>query len=594
MSIFKQVKGLRPKRNNFNLSHDNKLSHDLGVIVPCFVWKDLIPGSKCMVGVNQLTRLQALMAPIMQNVNSYIQFWKIPYRILDAKFSSFISGIEELDPDFDYRPPYFTYKSFSDACSLDSTSIDKFFFSGSLMDFLGYPPVDTLSSSISYSNLPTKHLTIRPIQAYCTIIKNWYLNENISSSTFNSLLNQLQMFSSVSVEDYQDYGQLEEDCSQNLYDLLKELKKISPSMCFPHAWSKDYFTSALPFVQVGDPVTLNLADTAPLTAKVSAGSVVNLGDGTLENVPNIIMDTSYSSDFALYGKPVSNPNAVATLGDDQQGNVRTIQGKLGTDLSVTGTADLSDASAISILEFRVANALQSYKELTARIGHRFNEWLKGTFNVESRDARLQLPEWLGGGKVPVNVADIEQTAPQASTSTPLGWLGGKGTAFAGDFAGFKTFIEEPSLIIGLLFVQPKSDYCNQGFHRSLTKLTDRFDFFHPKFEHIGEQAIDKSELLLTGSGTFGYQSRYAEYKWWGNEIHGQFNTSLDFWHMARKFNSVPTLSPTFIYCQQSEMLRNFAVQEVKSGSVQPCISWLHFDVIYKAPMSKFGTPMLLN
>lgn len=600
MSIFTKVRGLRPKRHLHNLSHDNLISHDLGQIVPCFVMHHCIPGSTLSISYSQLSRMQALLAPIMSSVDSYVRFFKVPYRLIDCEWTRFISGEAEVNENFEYNPPYFTFSGVANNLESGET-LSTFFGAGTLMDFLGYPL--SFEAGSSYY----KKFNIRPLQAYLSIIKNWYLNENIvpNSSAMESFLAQLCYFVPDSYELNTD-GQHVGDISNQLVSLLRTLKLISPSLCFPHAWGKDYFTSALPFVQVGEPVRLSMIDSAPVTIEggttAANGQYVELGNSTYKPIIQSRNNDFSSADLkALYANRTALESDTTTISAANVGDITHIQGLLTQNL--TGTADLSDATAISILEFRIANALQSYKELTARIGHRYNEYLKGTFNVEPLDARLQLPERLGGGKVPVNISDIEQTSATAANQTaatgktPLGWLAGKATAFGAYMKPIKTFIDEDCLVIGVLYTQPKSrNYCNQGINRFLTKLTDRFDFFHPKFEHIGEQAIMTTELYAAAPAdeVFGYAPRYAEYKWWANEVHGQFNTTLDFWHLARKFSSKPTLSPEFIYVQQSEMSRPFAIQEIEGQSLQQCMSWLHFNVDYLAPMSKYGTPMLLN
>lgn len=613
MSLFTKVRGLHPKRHLHNLTHDNLVAHDMGNIVPCFVMEHCIPGSKLEISYSQLTRFQALLAPIMSNIDTHIRFFKVPYRLIDPQWTRFIAGEAEINEDFLYNPPYFTYQGLRSYLQSGETLSD-FLGEGTLLDFLGYAYTGSTQTTSGF----TQQQNIRAIQAYCMILRYWYINENISSTDFDSLLSLICDFC-PDVYEVEQNGYLYGDVSENVYMLIKALKVYSPSGCFPHAWGKDYFTSALPYVQVGDPVRLSLADTAPVNIPRQAA----IFSGTAKDGQEIKADFSHpvhvtpsEPAFVGWGRGTfsGNPSLVWADADvdynpqtqsgahmaTAQGTLKRLEGEIG---SFEGTADLSDATAISILELRIANALQSYKELTARIGHRYNEYLKGTFNVDSRDARLQLPERLGGGRVPVNIADIEQTSgsgannPDGTNKTPLGWLAGKATAFGARMKPIRTYIEEDCLVIGVMYTQPKSrNYCLQGINRFKTKLTDRFDFFHPKFEHIGEQAIMTTELFAGAPKTevFGYQARYAEYKWWPNEVHGQFNTTLDFWHLARKFANKPTLSPEFIYVMQSEMSRPFAVQNIDGKSLQQCMTWLRFDVAYLAPMSKDGTPMLLN
>ena len=597
MSLFTKVRGIHPKRHLHNLSHDNLISHDMGVVVPCFVMEHCVPGSKLEISYSQLTRFQALLAPIMSNIDTYVRFFKVPFRIIDPEWTRFIAGEAEVNESFLYTPPYFTYQGLQSYLQSGETLAD-FVGPGTLLDFLGYAYTGGTDITSGF----TKQQNIRAIQAYCMVLRYWYINENISSTEFDNLMNRIIDFCPDMYEATQN-EYLQGDVSENVYMLIKAIKVYSPSGCFPHAWGKDYFTSALPYVQVGDPVRLSLADTAPVS--ISSGNQVYLEPRKSEPAIDLLLDKDVAGGNTVFsnntGLPVGSSGYMQVDCGSKTANVIGLNGMLTNNLK--GIANLTDASAISILELRIANALQSYKELTARIGHRYNEYLKGTFNVDSRDARLQLPERLGGGKVPVNIADIEQTSgsgannPDGTNKTPLGWLAGKATAFGARMKPIRTFIEEDCLVIGVMYTQPKSrNYCLQGINRFKTKLNDRFDFFHPKFEHIGEQAIMTTELFASAPKTevFGYQARYAEYKWWPNEVHGQFNSTLDFWHLARKFGSKPTLSPEFIYVMQSEMTRPFAVQNIDGQSLQQCLTWLHFNVAYLAPMSKDGTPMLLN
>ena len=257
MSLFNSVKGLHPKKHKFNLSHDNLISHDMGVIVPCFVWNDLIPGSRARVSVNQLTRMQALIAPIMNNVDAYVQFWKIPYRILDPSWTRFISGELEIN-ELTYDPPYFTYTGLSNAfSSLYSKSLQDYLFSGSLLDFLGYPMPDACGFTTAGTGTSGTKLTIRPIQSYCMILRYWYINENIIDPSIKPLIDIITYFC-PDPYDANNLGYFEGDVSDQVAILLKYLKDLSPSQCFPHAWGKDYFTSATIPVTGAEPVRDNL------------------------------------------------------------------------------------------------------------------------------------------------------------------------------------------------------------------------------------------------------------------------------------------------------------------------------------------------
>lgn len=525
----------------------------------------------------------------------------MPYRLLDSKFARFIAGEFDRSVDADhpissfYNPPYIRYCDLSDG----KKSADAYAFTGSLLDFLGYPIPNWDDQNVHAGNM-TDHISVRRIQMYLHLIKLWYLNENIQSG-FESTL--------ASIEALID-PDLTGNVSNLVVEVLEALRSLNGNMCWPHAWQKNYFTSALPYVQLGAPVTLPVTGTAPVTIPNQMAQIAAPENGYI-NV-GLQEGEKYGSDDvplkSVMGAGASN-GFLGTDSGDPDKHIEYLRGELqGVDGTLSGTVDMSEATAITINELRIANALQVLKERMARFGTRVREYYLGFFGVTLSDKSLQQPLWLGGGKLPINISEVEQTSATANSAvegatTPQGNLAGKGFGGAGNFAGFKLSCEEEGIVMGLLFIQPKQMMGNQGLDRMLTKLNDRFDFFNPSMEHLGEQAIKASELYYAGDGhdndTFGYTPRYAEYKYAPDRVHGMFMNTLNFWHLARIFSERPTLSPEFIYTQNAEVRRIFAVQSISPSvgvniDISSCLVWLHFTVLYKAPMSKFGTPMLLN
>lgn len=576
-NLFNSVRGLHPRKNAFNKSYRNTFTTSMGKLVPVYI-QDCVPGTTIRCGASGLVRFQALLSPIMDNVNCYVHFWKIPYRLLDPDFPKWIGN--ELS-DEEYDPPYFWGHNLSNELAVYPLKIDVW-KDGGLLDFLGYPSGLKENSKVK--------LNVRPLQAYFLLLKHWYTNENFASEKLIAAIDDL----------LDAHG----DCTTQLVEVYAQLFLLgSQDGLFNHAWAKDYFTSALPKVQAGDPVTLGIAGSAPVTVPVQdfaigpkSGSIQINATSTGANAGNQRIVSVKSS--SIPGNVVG-PLQVSK-DDSTNVNVDRISGQ--TVVPMNGTADLSEATAVTINELRVANALQVFKERLMRYGHRYVEYLKGFFNVTSSDARMQLPEWLGGGKMPINIADVEQTSATSNSSvsganTPQGNLAGKGTGFAGGFAGFKTYCEEECIIIGLAYVQPKASYC-QGVSRFLTKLNDRYDYFNPSFEHLGEQEIFSKELYVDkysqGIEVFGYTPRYAEYRFHNDETHGQFKTSLNFWTLTRVFSSTPALNAQFIYTQPDALRRIFAVQKVNDDYIDNLLCDFHFNVQVVQPVSKYGTPMLLN
>jgi hypothetical protein len=280
----------------------------------------------------------------------------------------------------------------------------------------------------------------------------------------------------------------------------------------------DYFTSSLPWPQKGQAVTLPLGSKAPI---VSYDKVTSLSSGVIP-----------------------------------QGAVGSATGSAGnwTFSTTTGIwADLSAATASTINQLRQSFQIQKLLERDARGGTRYTEIIRAHFGVISPDARLQRPEYLGGGHAPIVVSPIAQTSATSASgsTTPLGNLAAMGTSLANRH-GFTQSFTEHGVILGLASIRADLTY-QQGLPRMWSRST-RYDFYFPAFATLGEQAVLNKEIYVTGTSTdndvFGYQERWAEYRYKPSQISGLFKSTsagtIDFWHLAQKFTSLPTLNTTFI------------------------------------------------
>ncbi|QRV61978.1 major capsid protein [Microvirus sp.] len=311
------------------------------------------------------------------------------------------------------------------------------------------------------------------------------------------------------------------------------------------AWEHDYFTSCLPFAQKGKSVSL------------PGGTSDIVADGDLRLMP--FNDT--------------------ILHENQQGY---IYGTDGTK-QYAGGLKIGNTTSPTINDFRRALAVQKYQELLARAGSRYTEWLKAFFGTSPADARLQRPEYLGGGKQPVYVQEVLQMSETATTA--LGTFAGKATSAGSSHIVTKEFTE-PGILMGIMSVIPHTAYY-QGVPKQWTKF-DRFDHYTPQFEHIGEQPVLNYEVYYQGdsaadSQVFGYLPRYAEYKFSNDEIHGQFRDTLKYWTLARGFSTLPTLSKEFVECSPSNEI--FAMPDEQNLLVQ-----LHHNILAKRKMSVYSTP----
>jgi len=304
-------------------------------------------------------------------------------------------------------------------------------------------------------------------------------------------------------------------------------------------WEKDYFTSSRPWEQKGPSITIPLGTTAPVLGIAGASN------------------NDYSLAFPAGGKQSdgSTPsgNNWSDSVDRSTGELFYVQGNNTTKVPNIYT-DLSQASAVTVNVLREALALQRFEEARARYGSRYVEYLR-YLNVRSSDARLQRPEYLGGGKQTLQFSEVLQTA---EGENPVGELRGHGIS-AMRSNRYRRFFEEHGYVITVMSVRPKTIYA-QGLPRTFNRRVKE-DFWQKELETIGQQEVLNKEIYAahaSPNGTFGFQDRYDEYRRTESTIAGEFRSSLlDFWHMARIFSSDPALNSDFVKCVPPE--RSFAV-----------------------------------
>jgi hypothetical protein len=537
---FSQVPRVQIPRSQFNRSCGLKTTFDSGYIVPIYADEGL-PGDTFKLRTTGFTRIATPLHPFMDNLYMDTFFFAVPIRLLWDNWQKFNGEQDDPGDSTDYTVPVMA--------ATTATG----YANGSLHDYLGLP---TQVPDYEHSSLWHR--------AYNLIFNEWFRDQNLVDSVV------------VDTDDGPD--------SPTDYVLLRRGKR------------HDYFTSCLPWPQKGDAVTISLGSTADVDP--SAFSVVGNGvpffkrQGTAEGTWNSQLKVTASSANIDWQ---NTPGAIGH-GLAEWSSTTALELSGGTD-----AVDLSGAAAGTVNQLRQAFQLQKLFEKDARGGSRYVEIIKSHFGVTSPDFRLQRPEYLGGGSTRININPVAQTSSTDAT-TPQGNLAAFGIGAFSNHGFTKSFTEHV-VILGLVNVRADLTY-QQGLDRMFSRAT-RYDFYWPSLAHIGEQAVLTQEIYCqdpttdTGAtGTpdnekvFGYQERYAEYRYKQSKITGKFRSndaaSLDAWHLSQDFSSMPTLNQSFIEDDPP-------VERVTVVTTEPeFLADFYFDIKCARPMPVYSVPGLID
>ena len=560
---FSDAPAMYMKRTKFDRSHVYKTTFNSGKLIPVFV-DEVLPGDTTRMSVNYFARLATPIKPIMDNIYLDWFFFFVPNRLVWEHWQNFCFEQEDPGVSTDYVIPTVTATGNSDNAYI-----------GSLWDYFGLP-VNTSGNLSDISALPFRGVYL--------IWNEWFRDENlqkpvkIQKGDTNEVLNSAR------------------SAEQPSWVFTSGTSIVPGLACPPRGKRHDYFTSALPWTQKGPGVSIGLAGTAsivdpsPVTGYFVAQNNQDLGaaqfseDGGVHSVYTGSGTLQYQGGYSV---------SIAGHSINDVG-LNVVAAKPGSSwLSKDSYADLDSSSMFTINSLRTAFQMQKFYERLARGGSRYTEVLRSFFGVVSPDARLQRPEFLGSFTKMVNVNPIAQTSATDNTS-PQGNLSAYGVT-AAKFHGFTKSFVEHGYILGFVCARADLTY-QQGINKMWLRSTV-YDFYWPTFAHLGEQAIELREIYAQGSEAdttvFGYQERYAEYRYKPSQITGKFRSSvvggnLDVWHLSQFFNNAPTLNEEFI-------MENPPIERIIAVPSEPeFLLDIGFRYTTVRPMPMFGTPGLVD
>lgn len=546
---FSDAPAMYMKRTKFDRSHVYKTTFDSGKLIPVFV-DEVLPGDTTRMSVNYFARLATPIKPIMDNIYLDWFFFFVPNRLVWEHWQNFCFEQEDPDDSTDYVIPTVTATGNSDNAYI-----------GSLWDYFGLP-VNTSGNISGISALPFRGVYL--------IWDEWFRDENLQKSV------------KIQKGDANEVLNSARSSEQPSWVFTSGTNIVPGFACPPRGKRHDYFTSALPWTQKGPGVSIGLAGTADLVLSSNNNPILfsgGAGRSAFENMP-IYSAKSSINEVNIQGHDLDEASGRGYL-------------KFGSDVGLKGYADLDSSSIFTINSLRTAFQMQKFYERLARGGSRYTEVLRSFFGVVSPDARLQRPEFLGSFTKMVNVNPIAQTSATDNTS-PQGNLSAYGVT-AAKFHGFTKSFVEHGYIIGFVCARADLTY-QQGINKMWLRSTV-YDFYWPTFAHLGEQAIELREIYAQGSEAdttvFGYQERYAEYRYKPSQITGKFRSSvtggnLDVWHLSQFFNNAPTLNEEFI-------VENPPIERIIAVPSEPeFLLDIGFRYTTVRPMPMFGTPGLVD
>lgn len=541
---FNQVPRLDITRSRFKRRQDVKLTMNAGQLIPFYV-DEVLPGDTFSIDQAAIIRMTTPIFPVMDNCYMDIYYFNVPCRILWKNFKRFMG-------ENDTGPWAQTQEYTIPQVKVTGTTEKPAPYEGSILDYMGIPTKVSKSESSSFT------INALPIRAYAMIWQEWFRDQNVDNPAINS-----DADATVNYTDDETKGM--DAATPDLEYILQNA--YTGGRPLPVNKYHDYFTSALPSPQkAGEPVGIPLGATAKVYAYEENG---NKFEGSQD-----------LSNFHIYNQDEKTEGLTAYPGNVMLG-------------MLTLKADLSSVTSATINQLRQAFQVQKYYEQLARGGSRYREMIYSLFHTKISDKTVQIPEYLGGTRITINMSQVIQTSGTTTESPQGNTAAVSVTPYNGSI--FTKSFEEHGYVIGVCCIRHDHTY-QQGLERMWSRKTN-LDFYYPAFANLGEQAILKKELYLTGKSTdeqaFGYQEAWAEYRMKPNRISGKFRSNatgtLDSWHYGDNYAEVPSLSQAWMKEGDSEIQRTLAVDNEPQFIMDTVI-----DNTSVRPMPMYSIPGLVE
>lgn len=556
-SHFAQVPHAEIQRSRFTRANSHKTTFNMGDLIPIYL-DEVLPGDTHQIDMSALVRMATPIYPIMDNMFLDTYFFFVPNRLVWEHWREFNgqNNTTHWEQTIDYTIPQI--KAPSGGWS-----------EGTLADYFGLP---TYTNNISVSSLP--------FRAYALIWNEWFRDQNLCDPAM------------VNLDDATVTGSNSGDYVQNAQLGALPLKA---------AKIHDYFTSCLPAPQKGPDVGIPL----DLTGNAWVTTVQDFGTPNAGEYPlywakpgtNHIQNPSTGSSNQYFNLTANKSDGSTYMGTEGTGTSGGTNGQLAP-LNLAVNLESINGTSFTINQMRQAFALQRLYERDARGGTRYTEILKAHFGVTSPDARQQRPEYLGGYHMPININQVIQNSGTTETS-PQGNTAAYSLSTMSRSMFTKSFTEH-GFVMGVAVVRQDHTY-QQGIRRMWSRK-DRTDFYWPALANLGEQAVLNKEIFAQGTDedeeVFGYQEAWAEYRYSPSYVTGAFRSnmadhggSLDAWHLADYYKTLPTLSDTWIDENQTTLDRCIAVSSEVENQF---LADLYFVNKTTRPMPLYSVPGLID